>query len=68
MKTKTVVMTLLVFLYVILCRVDQSGPKRILSSLVDGVHPQLPEDVLPMCVDSMETGEAFLGYLTGGHA
>ena len=61
-------MTLLVFLYVIFSRINQSRPEGILRCLVDGVQSQLSENILPMRIDSMETGEAFLGNLPGGHA
>ena len=61
-------MTLLVFLYVIFSRIDKSSPKGILRGLVDGIQSQLPENILPMRIDSMETGEAFLGNLPGSHA
>ena len=64
-------MTLLAFnfipLDIVLCRIDQSGPEGVLRGLMDGVHAQLPENILPMRVDSMETGEAFVGYLPRGH-
>ena len=60
-------MTLLVFLYVIFSRIDKSGPEGILRCLVDGVQSQLPEDILPMRIDSMKAGEAFLSDFPGGH-
>ena len=35
---------------------------------MDGIHAQFPENVLPVRIDGMETGETPLGNLPGGHA
>ena len=34
---------------------------------MDGVHTQLPENVLSVRIDGMKTGEALIGYLLRGH-
>lgn len=53
---------------VILRRIDKPGAERMFRGLMHVVHPQLAEDVLPMRIDGMETGDALVGNLPRGQS
>lgn len=53
---------------VILRRIDKSGSECIFCSLMHVVHPQLTEDVLPMRIDGMKTGDALVSNLPRGQS
>ena len=55
------------FLNIIFRRIYQSGAKCILCCFVHVVHTELSEDILPVGIHGMETGEALLGNFLGSH-
>lgn len=55
------------FLNIIFRRIYQSGAKCILCCFVHVVHTELSEDILPVGIHGMETGEALLGDFLGSH-